>query len=171
MNKDLNSLWQWVTKTPIGPLWASASQQGIKRLAFADSYELSPFALTQMADFHRRPGEVPDLEASLDLWLRSYFDKDIPLKTPPLDIEGTQFQRAVWSALTQIPTGATISYSQLAHSLGSRAYRAVGSAVGANPLPLIIPCHRVLPLNGDIGNYAFGASRKAWLLERESLKA
>lgn len=87
----------------------------------------------------------------------------------PLDLRGTSFQQAVWSALQQIPKGTTRTYAQLAAQLNNpKASRAVGSACGANPLPFIIPCHRVLASNGGLGGFAFGLTMKQALLTAEA---
>lgn len=89
----------------------------------------------------------------------------------PLDIQGTAFQQRVWSALTQIPAGTTLTYSELAERIGSpRAVRAVASACAANPLALAIPCHRVVRLDGSASGYRWGVERKQKLLEREASK-
>jgi len=89
---------------------------------------------------------------------------------PPLDLSGgTTFQRKVWEALRQIPAGRTKSYGQLAAALGRPgAARAVGSACGANPIPLLIPCHRVLAAGGGLGGFSGGLHWKRQLLARES---
>ncbi|SFX65284.1 methylated-DNA--[protein]-cysteine S-methyltransferase [Marinospirillum alkaliphilum] len=86
----------------------------------------------------------------------------------PLDLQGTPFQLQVWQALLQIPRGQTRSYAQIAASIGKpRAIRAVGTACGANPIPFLVPCHRVLRSDGSLGGYAFGLKMKQQLLERE----
>ena len=89
-----------------------------------------------------------------------------------LDLRGTAFQRRVWAALRQIPAGQTLSYQQLAKKLGQpTAYRAVANACGANPGALLVPCHRVLRSNGDLGGFRWGIERKAALLKLESAPA
>ncbi len=92
------------------------------------------------------------------------------LATPlPLDLRGTAFQQRVWRELTRIPRGETITYAELARRIGSPgAVRAVGSACGANPTAVIVPCHRVLRSDGALGGYRWGLERKAILLKRES---
>ncbi len=88
----------------------------------------------------------------------------------PLSMQGTAFQREVWSELRRIPYGQTISYSELANRVKRpKACRAVGSANGKNPLSLIIPCHRVIAANASLGGYSGGLDRKRWLLHLESL--
>ena len=87
----------------------------------------------------------------------------------PLDVRGTAFQERVWQALREIPPGSTVSYAELAARIGSpKAVRAVGSACGANPLAVAIPCHRVLRSNGDLSGYRWGLERKRALLLREA---
>ncbi|GLR65293.1 MULTISPECIES: methylated-DNA--[protein]-cysteine S-methyltransferase [Marinospirillum] len=91
------------------------------------------------------------------------------IKDLPLDLRGTAFQLAVWSALLEIPKGKTLSYAQLAAALGKpKAVRAVGTACGANPIPFLVPCHRVLRSDGSLGGFAFGLTMKQQLLEREN---
>ncbi len=86
-----------------------------------------------------------------------------------LYLSGTSFQLKVWRTLLEIPYGTTTTYGDIASKIGHpKAYRAVGTAVGANPMPVIIPCHRVLPSSGKIGNYSWGGpKRKIALLESE----
>ena len=85
-----------------------------------------------------------------------------------LQILGTPFQQIVWKGLQQIPYGETLSYAELARQIGrEKAARAVGNSNHHNPLMVIIPCHRVVASNGELGGYAGGTARKAWLLEKE----
>ena len=87
----------------------------------------------------------------------------------PLAMEGTAFQKKVWRALQDIPYGETRTYAQLAAAVGNeKACRAVGSANGKNPLPLLIPCHRVVAAGGKLGGYSLGLWRKEWLLMHEN---
>jgi AraC family transcriptional regulator, regulatory protein of adaptative response / methylated-DNA-[protein]-cysteine methyltransferase len=86
----------------------------------------------------------------------------------PLDVQGTAFQQKVWNALRRIPAGATASYADIAHAIGSpKAVRAVAGACGANPVAVAIPCHRVVAKDGGLGGYHWGAARKRKLLDRE----
>ena len=90
--------------------------------------------------------------------------KNIPF-TVPLDIKGTEFQQAVWKTIAQIPYGETRTYTQIAQQIGRpKAVRAVGSACGVNPVPIIIPCHRVVASNGGLGGYSGGLEVKKCLL-------
>lgn len=100
--------------------------------------------------------------------LEEYFERKRKKFDVPFDISGTDFQMQVWNELEKIPYGVTISYKQLAKALGSlKLVRAVGRANGANPVPIVIPCHRVINSNGDLGGYSGGAGIKEKLLELE----
>ena len=116
-------------------------------------------------------GNLPVLDMAAE-WLRVYFGGGIPDFTPPLRLTGTPFRQAVWDALLAVPYGETVSYGELAETL-SRTYsrvmgaRAVGGAVGHNPVSLIVPCHRVVGAGGAVTGYAGGIMRKIRLLELE----
>jgi methylated-DNA-[protein]-cysteine S-methyltransferase len=100
--------------------------------------------------------------------LGRYFSGTLTEFDVPVRLEGTEFQRLVWTHLRDIPYATTISYGDLAHDIGSpNASRAVGLANGRNPIALIIPCHRVIGSNGQLTGYAGGLDRKIWLLEHE----
>jgi AraC family transcriptional regulator of adaptative response/methylated-DNA-[protein]-cysteine methyltransferase len=89
----------------------------------------------------------------------------------PVDIKGTEFQQKVWNAVKKIPPGVMVTYSEIANRIGSpKAVRAVGSACSANPLAIVIPCHRVVSMNGSLCGYRWGLNRKELLLERETGK-
>ena len=102
-------------------------------------------------------------------WLDAYWaGRDTQAITVPLDLHGTLFQRAVWQQLLRIPFGHTLTYGQVAAGVGSGAVpRATGSACGANPVGVIVPCHRVLGANGSLTGFAAGLPRKAALLQHE----
>ncbi len=90
---------------------------------------------------------------------------------PPLDLDGTEFQKRVWSALRKISTGRTKSYGEIARQIGRpKAVRAVGGACGANPVPVFVPCHRVLAANKKLGGFSGGLDWKRSLLAREGVK-
>ena len=98
-----------------------------------------------------------------------YFDGELDaLDALPVVMDGTTFQRSVWQALRSIAPGSTVSYAQLADKVGNpRASRAVGSANGRNPLPIIVPCHRVISADGTLGGFSAGLKAKRWLLQHE----
>jgi methylated-DNA-[protein]-cysteine S-methyltransferase len=102
--------------------------------------------------------------------LREYFAGERTQFDLPLELEGTPFQKDVWLALAEIPYGKTISYSELASMVGRpTAFRAVGQANGANPIPIVLPCHRVLASGGRIGGYGGGLDMKRQLLAIEGI--
>lgn len=117
-----------------------------------------------------------DLKLSHDKGLKSYsssienYLKGMNTKFDlPIDIHGTEFQKKVWKETAKIPYGKTVSYETIAKKIGRpKAVRAVGTALGKNPVCIVVPCHRVLPKNGGIGQYAYGPSKKKWLLDLES---
>lgn len=101
-------------------------------------------------------------------WLRRYFDGDQPAEPLPLRLDGTPFQRAVWDVLRTIPRGGTLSYAEVARRVGvPNAVRAVGAAVGRNPVSIVVPCHRVVGSDGALTGYAGGVPRKLHLLRLE----
>lgn len=141
--------------TPLGPLLATATDQGLTSLRFDPD--------TEAHDAH------PVLElarAELD----AYFRGDLRDFTVPVAQNGTPFQRRVWDELRRIPYGHTISYAQLAARVGNpAAVRAVGGANGANNVPIIVPCHRVIAADGTLGGFGGGLDRKRRLLALEHI--
>ena len=119
--------------------------------------------------------DTPETEPSAPVlseakaWLDRYFEGRGPGPAPGLSPKGTPFQKAVWDALSSVPYGKTVTYGELAVSMGltSRHARAVGSALNRNPLILFIPCHRVLGKDGSLTGFAYGIERKKALLEYE----
>ncbi|MQS11695.1 methylated-DNA--[protein]-cysteine S-methyltransferase [Streptomyces kaniharaensis] len=112
----------------------------------------------------------PDALAEPVAQLTAYFAGERTGFDLPLAPAGTEFRQRIWAALDKIPFGETVTYGQLADLAGEspRAVRAVGGAVGANPLLIVRPCHRVLGANGSLTGFAAGVDRKRWLLELES---
>ncbi|MBN8703299.1 MAG: methylated-DNA--[protein]-cysteine S-methyltransferase [Bacteroidetes bacterium] len=118
---------------------------------------------------HENPAQVTEIGEMAILQLEEYFTKKRNSFTLPINPYGTDFQKKVWKALLDIPFGYTYSYLKLAQKLGdSNLTRAVGNANGKNPIPIIIPCHRVIGENGDLTGYSMGLDRKKWLLDFES---
>ncbi len=117
--------------------------------------------------WQRSPSDLADAVEQL----QAYFAGELQRFTLPLAPEGTDFQRTVWQALTDIPYGQTISYGQLAASIGRpSASRAVGGANGKNPIPVIIPCHRVIGSDGSLTGFSGGLSLKRRLLRIEGVE-
>ena len=164
--------------TPLGELLALASEEGLCALEFPPRDGLA---------FHERlqrrlerwfpPHEIVDREtrvlARTREWLSAYFDGASadapPADELPLDLRGAPFERRVWAALIDIPPGATASYGAIAAKLNAPgASRAVGAANGANPVSIIVPCHRVIGSSGKLTGYGGGLDRKKWLLDHEA---
>ncbi len=104
--------------------------------------------------------------------LTAYFDGRLRTFDLPLAPNGTDFQRRVWTELTKIPFGMTVSYADLARRVSNAAaVRAVGAANGRNPIPIIVPCHRVIGSNGSLTGFGGGLQRKQWLLTHEGAQA
>ena len=102
-------------------------------------------------------------------WLHDFQNATVDDRWAALSPVGTDFQKQVWRELLEIPSGNRVSYSTVAKNIGRpKAWRAVGSAVGANPIVLLIPCHRVVPASGGTGNYRWGSDRKQAILDIES---
>jgi methylated-DNA-[protein]-cysteine S-methyltransferase len=139
----------------IGPLEVVGNQKGILSITFgADEFETDR--------------NLPALMAECLRQLTEYFKGRRQKFSIPLVLEGTDFQKAVWRQLQKIPFGQTASYGDVARAVGSpRAFRAVGNANNKNPIPLIIPCHRVIGNDGKLVGFGGGIWRKEWLLEHE----
>jgi methylated-DNA-[protein]-cysteine S-methyltransferase len=103
--------------------------------------------------------------------LAAYFAGERTSFDMPLDLHGTEFQRRVWQALLAIPFGETTSYGEIARRIGApSAVRAVGGAVGRNPISIVVPCHRVVGSNGSLTGFGGGLDRKRWLLSHEGVE-
>lgn len=159
---------RWLA-TPLGPLLAAASEQGIALCEFVDRRALE----AQIATLRRRvglavvPGDHRHLDA-LERELESYFARRSLAFRVPLHAPGTPFQERVWAALRAIPPGETRSYADVARAIGcTKSVRAVARANGDNRLALLLPCHRVIGSDGALTGYAGGLWRKAWLLAHE----
>ena len=140
--------------TPVGRLGLVASERGLRRVLWAGE-----------------PGAGGDeaVLAAAAAQLREYFDGSRRAFDLPLDLEGTPFQRRAWLALAEIPYGATRSYGEQARLLGMpRAARAVGAANGANPVPIVLPCHRLVGADGSLTGFGGGLDVKRWLLDFEA---
>lgn len=151
----MTATYRTVYATPLGPMTATADADAVRSLRF------TPAAT---ADGSRPCAPLEQLEAELT----AYFAGELTEFTSPLDPEGTDFQRRVWDELLRVPFGETRSYATIARALGDpAATRAVGTANGANPLAIVVPCHRVVRTGGALGGYAGGLEAKRWLLDHE----
>lgn len=148
------------TTSPLGRLLVAASPDGLVEIRFPQD-GADPVPATGWEPAARPAGEAV-------LQLQAYFAGDLQQFDLPLAPEGTGFQQQVWAALRAIPYGETCTYAALAEAVGNpRAVRAVGLANGRNPLPIVVPCHRVVGSDGTLTGYAGGLARKAALLAHE----
>jgi len=146
---------QTVVDTPIGPLGLAASDSALQSVTFQGG-RLRPEGRSPVLDEAARQ-------------LEGYFKGELVSFDLPLELHGTEFQRQCWLALSTIPYGQTVSYGEQARrlGLGSEQARAVGAANGQNPLPLVLPCHRVIGADGSLTGFGGGLHVKRFLLELE----
>jgi methylated-DNA-[protein]-cysteine S-methyltransferase len=157
MNRiDTNLPWH-VLDTPIGPLTLVAGRHGLAQLRF-------PGQGGPLAAADRDPGALAGPAGQLEEYFageRQAFEIDV-------ELHGTEFQLSVWNALRELPFGTTVSYKALAERLGrADRVRAVGAAVGRTPVPIVVPCHRVVGSDGSLTGYGGGLDRKRALLDLE----
>jgi methylated-DNA-[protein]-cysteine S-methyltransferase len=153
---------------PLGELVLTASDTALTGVYFPTSRRGPPptHSAGWVEDDGR--GAASELLARVREQLTEYFARSRTTFDLPLEALGSAFEHRVWNALRTIPYGATMSYSELARRLGDvSATRAVGAANGKNPIPIIIPCHRVVGAKGELTGFGGGLARKHWLLEHE----
>ena len=159
-------------QTPVGEMLALDSGEGLcaleftgpeKRLVGLEARLRRWFPPHEIVD-----GETPTI-ARARAWLDGYFaGVSADISGLSLDMRGADFEKRVWEALRRIPPGETTSYGAIAKALGSAgASRAVGAANGANPIAIVVPCHRVIGASGSLTGYGGGLDRKMWLLDHE----
>ncbi len=156
---------EWtVTETVLGHMLLAVTDIGVCRLSF-DENETALRYLFPKAHIVVGGASTVALANAAALTIRN----PVNIADIPLDVRGTAFQMAVWQALLEIPVGETRNYAEIAAAVGKPdAVRAAGAANGANPVAVLIPCHRVIRSNGGLGGYAYGLERKRSLLEREA---
>ena len=156
-----------VIETPIGELALVANEKDqLRAVGFVDRHvRMERYLKVQTSALMRasNPGGLSDT-------LRAYFAGDLAAMAKlPVAMEGTEFQLSVWNQLRLIPSGETRSYADIARRIGNpAAVRAVGLANGANPIAVVVPCHRVIGSNGSLTGYGGGIERKRWLLTHEA---
>jgi len=156
-----SALFYTTIDSPVGNLLMAADAQGLRLVSFESSKRATPVQPEWKQD------KAPFAEVIRQL--QAYFDEELREFDLPLAPEETEFQLRVWNTLRTIPYGETISYAQLAQKIGDpKAVRAVGLANGSNPIPIIIPCHRVIGSNGSLTGFGGGLSNKKKLLALES---
>jgi len=148
-------------ESPVGPLLLAGDAKALRRVSF----ESSKRAMPPLGDWKQNRAAFAEVIRQL----QAYFRGELKEFDLPLAMEGTEFQLRVWNALREIPYGETISYAQLARRIGNpQAVRAVGLANGSNPIPIIVPCHRVIGSDGSLTGFGGGLSTKKKLLELEN---
>ena len=161
-----------IVSTPLGEMLALASDEGLCALEFTGPDD----RLTRLEARLRRwflPHEIVDGEVAIigrtREWLAAYFaGASAGISGVALDMRGAPFEKRVWQSLRSIPPGETTSYGAIAKALGAAgASRAVGAANGANPIAIIVPCHRVIGSSGSLTGYGGGLERKTWLIDHE----
>lgn len=154
--------------TPFGDCFVASTERGICAMAFVDDSNRDQQLIELARKWHHATIR-PDQPATASFVQRIFQPAGSSLEKLPLLVQGTNFQLKVWEALLKIPTGAVTTYQQIAQSIGHpNAVRAVGTAVGDNPIAYIIPCHRVIRKEGVLGEYRWGALRKKALIGWEA---
>lgn len=144
--------------TPLGKMVAVGDEKTLHSLCFYDE-------IVQLDGAQGKTASISSIEEELKL----YFQGKLKEFRTPIQLAGSEFQKAVWRALRKIPFGKTHSYAEIAESIGRPlAVRAVGNANGKNPFSILIPCHRVIQKDGKLGGYSAGVERKKWLLAHEN---
>ncbi len=151
----MKPVYQSLLPTPIGTVRILAHEEAITRIDFVEEVDASAHAENDVTRLARQQ-------------LNDYFEGQRQAFDLPLAPAGTEFQQACWQALVQIPYGETRNYAEQARVIQRpSALRAVGAANGANPISIVVPCHRVIGKSGQLTGYAGGLNRKAWLLALE----
>lgn len=175
--------------TPDGEFIARYSEKGLAELSFPKVGRASSRAVSSRRRGNESLASLASggtdrdslrrlLQIKISAWhrlteaaLKQVLAGRAPKKFPPLDMAGTEFQQSVWNALRKIAPGQTKSYGEIAQAIGKpKAVRAVGGACGANPIPVLVPCHRVLAANKKLGGFSGGLEWKRSLLKREGVK-
>lgn len=160
-----------VHATPLGPMFVAVTRRGVCRAEF-----MVFNSMEELLDSLHNAWPLSSIRESLlstRYVIDAFFSSDAASKHGPLSLHvaGTNFQIAVWRALLKIPTGAVASYAEVAKSLGApKSARAVGNAIGANPVALLIPCHRVIQQSGALGGYRWGPTKKLMVQTWEKMR-
>jgi AraC family transcriptional regulator of adaptative response/methylated-DNA-[protein]-cysteine methyltransferase len=157
-----------VSDTPLGWIIVAGTKQGVAHISFGDD----PIHLRDELHENFPRAQFSHNDPLAISWMDqvvAYLSKPSDGLNLPVQLKGTEFQLRVWSALARVDVGKTTTYSNLAAAIGNpKAVRAVGSACGANPVPLAVPCHRALGTDGALHGYRYGLKRKQWLLDAEA---
>lgn len=159
--------YKYTYESPLGTMIMLGTLSYLTDLFFIDEAHVPSYDDAEYIEQLTGPFEVTIM------WLDQYFNGKKPFITPPIQLEGTEFRKSVWSILQTIPYGNTTTYGdigkQIAQQQGKKySAQAVGGAVGHNPISIIIPCHRVIGSNGKLTGYAGGIERKKYMLDLEA---
>ena len=168
-NTSRNTLKSAWIESPLGLLLAVGDDNALHLLEFADERRLDTI-VKKLKDITKSQIEEGENESikSIKAELKAYFEGTLEEFKTPLCLHGTQFQKATWEGLINIPYGETRSYKEQANSIGKpSAFRAVANANGANRLVIVVPCHRATASGGELGGFSCGVHRKVWLLNHE----
>ena len=163
--------------SPLGVLTLSSDGDALTGLWFdGQKYFMEPYdasgKIIRLSPKNCQEAPLPVFERA-ETWLNRYFGGGVPDFTPPLRLYGSAFQKTVWELLLRVPYGRTVTYGELAASVAERmgkprmSARAVGAAVGRNPVSVMVPCHRVVGAGGKLTGYSAGTDKKAYLLALE----
>ena len=168
----MSEIFYFIYKWSLSDLYIAATSRGICKISFAKNRTKAQFIeslkMDGRTDISYDTKKFNSVSSALDTYLKGESTRfDVPLDF----IMGTDFQKNVWKELMKIPYGRTVSYADIARRIKKpRAMRAVGSANGANPIPIIVPCHRVIQSNGNLGGYSSGLDLKITLLKLEGVQ-
>jgi methylated-DNA-[protein]-cysteine S-methyltransferase len=161
IDRKVSAVYFTTIESPVGPLLLAGDSNALHSVSFENSKR----AARPQAEWKQNRAAFKEVTRQL----RAYFNGELKEFALPLAMEGTEFQLRVWNALRTIPYGETISYAQLATRIDNpKAVRAVGLANGSNPIPIIVPCHRVIGSDGSLTGFGGGLSTKQKLLDLES---
>jgi O-6-methylguanine DNA methyltransferase len=163
-----NNFFELPILTSDGRFTARYSEKGLAELNFPNA---KAFVAPKRSEGGPIPTKIRAWHRVTESALKNILAGRKQEKLPPLDLAGTEFQKSVWNALRKISFGKTKSYGEIARAIGKpKAVRAVGGACGANPVPVLVPCHRVLAANKQLGGFSGGLDWKRSLLKREGIK-
>ncbi len=153
--------------TPLGAMYLAVRDGALREAGFVETWARPVQSPDDEPD--RAERELSERAERIRSAMAQYFAGDVEsLDRIEIDPVGTEFQRAVWRAIRDVPAGQTASYQEIAAAVGKpSAYRAVGTATGRNPVGIAVPCHRIVRSDGGLGGYGGGLERKEWFLEHE----
>jgi O-6-methylguanine DNA methyltransferase len=167
-------LYSFALPSPIGLLFLAVTERGLRRLhTLSSQHALEGPGFSEVSESSAATGGEAAIAGAVEQQLGEYFDgsrRDFELR---LDLDsGSAFQRRVWEVIARIPYGEVASYAEVAQAAGAPgAFRAAGTACGANPVALVTPCHRVIASGNKLGGYGLGIENKVWLLRHEGIGA